>query len=310
MPYISAVIPVYKAEDCLFELYNRLLVALEKIDKNFEIILVEDHGGDRSWEIIADICRMDKRVKGIKLSRNFGHHYAISAGFDYCTGEWVVLMDCDLQDRPEEIIRLYQKAKEGFDVVFAKRMNRQDSPIKKLTSKLFKKFFSYLVDVHYDHRIANFCIINQRVILQFRELRERLRLTGFLIHWLGFDSASIDVEHASRHSGKSSYTFRKRWELAVNSALAYSDKPLRFIVKLGFCISLISFAFGVYVIIKAMHNHVSVAGWSSLIVSLYFLAGIIIGLLGIIGIYLGKTFDETKKRPLYVIKNTVNFHEQ
>jgi glycosyltransferase involved in cell wall biosynthesis len=310
MPYISVISPVYNAKDCLFELYNRLVATLGQINASFEILLVDDRSEDGSWEIITQLCNTDKRVKAIQLSRNFGQHYAITAGLDYCSGAWVVVMDCDLQDQPEEIIRLYQKAHEGFDVVFAKRMNRQDSFMKKLSSWLFKGVFSYLVDTHYDHHIANFFIMRRQVVAQYQKLRERLRFTRFLIHWLGFDITSIEVAHARRLSGKSSYSFRKLRTLARDSMLACSDKPLRLIVKLGFFISLVSFIFGIYIIIKALRYHVSVMGWSSLMVSIYFIGGIIIALLGVIGVYLGKTFDETKGRPLYVIKNVTNFGEE
>ena len=143
MLHISIVIPVYKAENCLHLLYDRLKVSLETITPNFEIILVEDCGGDRSWEIICDLAKSDPRVKGIQFSRNFGQHYGITAGLDYCDGDWVVVMDCDLQDRPEEIPRLYQKAQEGYDVVLARRGKRKDPLLRQLTSYLFYKVFNF-----------------------------------------------------------------------------------------------------------------------------------------------------------------------
>ncbi|QFS45341.1 glycosyltransferase family 2 protein [Nostoc sphaeroides] len=306
MAIISVVIPVYKAENCLHELYTRLKSSLQIISEDFEIILVEDCGGDRSWEIILELADQDPRVKGIQFSRNFGQHYGITAGIDYCDGDWVVVMDCDLQDRPEEITRLYAKAQEGYDVVLAKRSNRQDTLLKKLASKLFYQVFNYLADLKYDAEVGNFRIISRKVVCNFRLMREQLRFFGGLVDWMGFPCASIKVQHDSRLEGKSTYTFKKLWKLATHTIIAYSDKPLRLSIKIGFMISLLAFLAGTYLIIKAILFGTPVIGWSSLIVSLYFLGGIIISILGIIGIYLGKTFDETKKRPLYLIKNSTN----
>ncbi|MTJ11517.1 glycosyltransferase family 2 protein [Anabaena sp. UHCC 0187] len=306
MSHISVVIPVYKAEKCLHELYARLKESLEIISEDFEIVLVEDCGGDRSWEIILELANQDTRVKGIQFSRNFGQHYGITAGLDHCNGDWVVVMDCDLQDRPEEIPKLYAKAQEGYDVVLAKRKNRQDAFLKKLTSKLFYQVFNYLVDLKYDAEVGNFRIISRKVVSNFCLIREQLRFFGGLVDWMGFPTASIEVKHDSRLEGKSTYTFNKLWKLATDTIIAYSDKPLRLSVKIGFMIAFLAFLGGIYLIIRAILFGTPVIGWSSLIVSLYFLGGIIISILGIMGIYLGKTFDETKKRPLYLVRDSTN----
>ena len=303
MAHISVIIPVYKAEDCLHELYNRLKQSLETITKDFEILMVEDCGGDRSWNIIEELSRKDKRVKGIQFSRNFGQHYGITAGLDFCDGNWVVVMDCDLQDQPEEIPRLYAKAQEGYNVVLARRNNRKDGLFKRAASSLFYKILSYLSDIDYDSQVGNFRIVSKKVLQSFRLMREQLRFFGGLVNWLGFPTASIEVEHAARHKGKSTYTFRKLWKLASEAIIAYSDKPLRLSVKFGFTMSFIAFLYGIYIFLRALIHHSPVLGWSSLMASLYLLSGIIIVILGIIGIYLGKTFDEIKKRPLYIISN-------
>lgn len=301
MPLISVVIPVYRAEDCLEELYQRLKASIEQITKDFEIVLVEDCGGDKSWPIIIDLARRDERVRGIQFSRNFGQHYGITAGLDHCNGDWVVIMDCDLQDRPEEIPRLYAKAREGYDVVLARRGSRNDPFMKRATSWLFYKIFSYLADMKYDGETGNFRIISNKVVVSFRTMRERLRFFGGIISWLGFSTASIDVQHEERFSGKSSYTFSKLWRLASETIIAYSDKPLRISIRLGFGISMLAFGYGAYIIYRGIIHGAPIIGWSSLIVSLYFLGGVIISILGILGVYIGKSFDETKKRPLYVI---------
>jgi polyisoprenyl-phosphate glycosyltransferase len=306
MAHLSVVIPVYKAEGCLEELYRRLRDALENISTDFEIILVEDCGGDRSWEIINQLAAKDPRVKGLQFSRNFGQHYGITAGLDFSDGDWTVIMDCDLQDRPEEIGPLYDKAQEGYDVVLAKRRQRKDSFLKRFTSRAFYKLFNYLADLNYDPEVGNFRIISRKVVNCFREMRERLRFFGGLVDWMGFPTASIEVVHDQRAFGKSTYTFAKLWKLAIETIIAYSDKPLRLSVKFGFLISLLAVLYGSYIFLHALIYGSVVSGWSSLIVSLYFLSGIIIANLGIIGIYLGKTFDEAKRRPLYIVRNTTS----
>lgn len=307
-PLISAVIPVYKAEHCLDELSLRLKIALESISPHFEIVLVEDCGGDNSWQVIERLAAADPRVRGIQFSRNFGQHYGITAGLDYCHGDWVVVMDCDLQDRPEEIPRLYAKALEGYDVVLARRGARRDPPLKRITSWLFYKIFSYLADIEYDGVSGNFRIMSRKVVVNFRRMGEQLRFFGGLVQWMGFPTASIEVEHAERFEGKSAYTFAKLWRLAAETIIAYSDKPLRLAVRVGFVMALFSFCYGAYILGRAFLYGSPIPGWNSLIVSLYFIGGIIISILGIIGIYLGKTFDEGKKRPLYII-NKATFPE-
>lgn len=301
LPYISIVVPVYKAEKCLHELYERLKQSLETISANFEILLIEDCGGDASWSIIEQLAHADSRVRGIQFSRNFGQHYGITAGLDHCKGEWVVIMDCDLQDQPEEIIRLHEKALEGFDVVLARRGQRKDKLIKRFTSWCYYKVFSYLADIQYDGEVGNFRIMSRKVVENFREMRERLRFLGGLVQWMGFPTASIEVEHAERFEGKSTYTFSKLWRLATDTIIAHSDKPLRLAVRFGFTMAAISFIYGTYILARAFLYGSAIMGWSSLIVSLYFIGGIIIAILGILGIYIGKTFDETKKRPLYIV---------
>lgn len=303
MAHLSIVIPVYKAENCLHPLYDRLKASLETITPDFEIILVEDCGGDRSWEIICELAKSDPRVKGIQFSRNFGQHYGITAGLDHCDGDWVVVMDCDLQDRPEEIPRLYEKAQEGYDVILARRGKRKDPFFKRLTSSLFYKVFNYFTELEYDSEVGNFRIISRRVAENYRLIREQLRFFGGIVDWMGFPTASVNVSHEERFAGQSTYTFSKLWKLASETIIAYSDKPLRICVRLGFLLSTFAFAYGVIILLKALIYGSPVTGWSSLIISLYFLGGIIISILGILGIYLGKTFDETKKRPLYLVRN-------
>lgn len=307
--HISIIVPVYKAEDTLEELYHRVKNTIETITTNFELILVEDCGGDRSWDIICKLAQNDKRVRGFKFSRNFGQHYGITAGLDYCRGDWVVIMDGDLQDQPEEILKLYNKIQDGYDVVVAKVAKRNHPLVKRALSWCFYKAFNYLLDIPYDSEVGNFRIISRKVVLNFRRMRENLRFFGGLINWLGFSTTAIYVHHAKRIHGKSNYTLRKLRKLASDAILAYSDKPLRLCIRFGFNMSFFAFLYGIYIFFSALNNHSSIAGWSSLIVSIYFIGGIIISILGVIGIYLGKTFDEVKKRPLYILSQTTDAYK-
>lgn len=302
VPHISVVIPVYKAEQCLDELYRRLKIALECVSPDFEIVLVEDCGGDNSWQVIERLAAADPRVRGMQFSRNFGQHYGITAGLDHCLGDWVVVMDCDLQDRPEEIPRLYARAQEGYEIVLARRGARCDHVIKRATSWLFYKFFSYLADIEYDGETGNFRIMSRKVVENFRKMREQLRFFGGLVQWMGFPTASIEVAHAERFEGSSTYTFAKLWKLATETIIAYSDKPLRLAVRFGFMMAFLAFCYGLYILGHALFYGSPIPGWNSLIVSMYFIGGIIIAILGIIGTYLGKTFDESKGRPLYIVR--------
>ncbi len=303
---ISVVIPVYKAEGCVHELYKRLVTSLEPITSDFEIILVEDCGGDKSWEIINALAQKDCRVKGIQFSRNFGQHYGITAGLDHCNGEWVVVMDCDLQDQPEEIVKLYAKAKEGFDVVYARRAVRQDNLFKRWSSLLFNKVFDYFTGQKNDPAVANFGIYSRKVIDNFLCMRESIRAFPVFVRWLGFPSAFVDVEHAPRFSGNTSYTINKLLHLALDIIIAQSNKPLRLSIKFGFFMSLCSFLMAIYFIVRYFLFLTPVSGWTSVIVSIYFLAGLFFVNAGFIGLYIARIYEEVKHRPLYVVQEQLN----
>jgi len=302
---LSVVSPVYKAEKIVDELIRRIHASVSVITNDYEIILVEDGGDDGSWEKIERHSGSDFHIKGIKLSRNFGQHNAITAGLDHCKGEWIVVMDCDLQDRPEEIPRLYEEAAKGYDIVYAKRKQRHDSFFKKTYSKLFYKLFAWLSGVPQDGTIANFGIYSAGAIQAVNNLREPLRSFATMIKWVGFKSTGIYVEHAKRSVGKSTYSFKKLFYLALDISLAFSDKPLRMTVKLGAILSLSSFLFGIYTLYKYFTGQITEPGFTTLIVSIWFLSGLIIFILGVIGLYLGKVFDGIKNRPLYIIEKTI-----
>lgn len=303
---LSVVIPVYKAQPCLDELYRRLKSVLEKIAVSYEIILVEDCGNDGSWEIIEQVARTDARVRGIRLSRNFGQHYAITAGLDHVCADWVVVMDCDLQDRPEEIEKLYRKSQEGYDVVLARRHNRNDSLYRKLSSRFFSMLYNRLGDIKMDNATANFSISSRRVIDYVRQFRERNRSFPIFLNSVGFKRAYVDVQHAPRFAGKSSYSFSKLMDFAITCIVAQSNKPLRLAIRFGFFLAMMSLAYAACLMVRYFLYGSSVAGWTSLMVMLSFLFGLLFTHLGILGLYMGKVFDEVKQRPLYIVEKTVN----
>jgi glycosyltransferase involved in cell wall biosynthesis len=306
-PKLSIVIPVYKGEYFIDELVSRLINVCSSISDYFEIILVDDCGPDNSWNKISENCKKNSNVKGILLSRNFGQHHAITAGLDYSKGEWVVVMDCDLQDQPSEIEKLYKKALEGYDVVLAGRFNRQDSFLKKAFSKWFYKLLSFLIGTEINPSVANYGIYNRKVIDSIITMRENIRFFPMLVKWVGFKTCIIEINHAARTYGKSNYNLNALIKLALHIILAFSDKPLRLMVKLGIIFSSLAFIFAVYNIVQYFRGVIIVTGFTSLIVSLWFLSGVIIAAIGVVGLYIGRIFEQTKQRPIYIVNSTENY---
>jgi dolichol-phosphate mannosyltransferase len=303
---ISVVIPVYKNERFIDPLYTRLKTVLSTLCSDFEIIFVNDGSPDDSWTAIKQNAVKDSRVTGIRFSRNFGQHIAITAGLDHCRGDWVVVMDGDLQDIPEEIPNLYNKAREGYDVVFARRYRRKDGFLKKMLSTMFYMLFDILVNSKNDSAVANFGIYSRKVIDNFKKMREHHRLFPLFVRWLGFQTTYINVDHGERISGKSAYTFSKKINLAIDTIISMSNKPLKISVKFGFLLSLLAFLYGIVLVVRYLTLGIPVPGWTSLMVSLYFLGGILLLMIGVLGLYIGKTFDEVKNRPLYVIDEMID----
>ena len=301
IPHISVVIPVFGYELDLNALYERLNKTLIKINDNFEIIMVNDNSPDNAWVVIKRLAKQNQCVKGINLSRNFGQHQAVSAGLEFVRGTWCIVMDCDLQDQPEEIIKLYNEAQKGYEIVMARRLLRKDRVINRVTSRLFYILFNYLTDQKLDNRVANFGIYSKNVIDEINKFRERDRSFGLLVNLVGFSKKIINVEHDKRRIGPSGYSFKKRFRMAENHIFSHSIKPLRIAVRIGVITTIISVLYALYLIIKYIIYSSSVPGWTSLMVSLFFLSGVLITLLGVVGLYVGKIYNEVKKRPLYII---------
>ena len=306
---ISIVSPVYRAEKMVHMLVERIVKSVTTITEDFEIILVNDASPDASWSVIELECAQDKRVKGINLSRNFGQHYAITAGLNYAKGEWVVVMDCDLQDRPEEIPALYQKALEGYDIVYARRKQRQDKWLKRMTSRLFNAVLNRMSGLNKDKDVANYGIYRQRVIREYNKIPEQSRSFGSLILYLGFRTAIIDVQHAEREEGSSSYTLVRMLKLAFDVIISNSNKPLRMAVGLGFGMSVLSFLLALYNVVARMVGIISFPGYTTTVFSIWFVGGLMLFVMGVLGLYIGKIFDQVKGRPIYIVRNTINISE-
>lgn len=307
MTHLSVVVPVYNESSIINELVNRVKANVKLITEDFEIILIDDGSYDQTWELIESEANQEKRIKGIKFSRNFGHHYAITAGLHNAIGEWVVVMDGDLQDRPEVIPDLYKKAQTGFDVVFVSRQNRPEKLYYRIAQKFFYRILRLLSGIDFDSSQANFSIISKKVVQAFKIFPENARFYGSTIKWLGFNRSSIYADHGVRHSGKPSYTFRKRIKLASDIILSFSERPLKFAVFIGILFSFLSFIGAGIIILRSISFGYSVIGWPSLMVTIFFLSGITLTVLGFIGIYLGRIFQEVKNRPLYLVSSEVNF---
>ena len=302
---ISIVSPVYRAEKILPILVSEINLVMERIGKDYEIILVDDRSPDNSWEVMKVLSSQNPKIKSIRLSRNFGQHSAIFAGLTRAKGDWVVVMDCDMQDQPKEIAKLYKKALEGYDIVLGQRENRKDKFLKKLTSKLFYKVFNYLSGANFDNNVANFGIYHQKTIKSILDMKDYVKFFSLFINWIGFKSISIPIEHGEREEGKSTYSVGRLFKQAFNVIISFSDKPLRLFINFGLSISVLSFIVGIYYLYLALTGKIAQPGFSSLILSIWFLSGIIISCIGIVGVYLGKTFDQAKGRPTFIIDEEV-----
>jgi dolichol-phosphate mannosyltransferase len=308
MTHLSVVVPVYNESSLIKELIHQIKFSVKSLTEDFEIILVDDGSQDETWNFIENEANQEKRIKGIKFSRNFGHHYAITAGLHNSTGDWVVVMDGDLQDRPEVIPDLYNKAQTGFDIVFVSRQNRPEKLYYRVAQKFFYWTLRTLSGIDFDSRQANFSIINRKVVEAFKNFPENARFYGSTIKWLGFNRSFILADHGIRYSGKPSYTLKKRIKLASDIILSFSERPLKFAIGLGLLISTISILLALWVVYGTFRWGYSVTGWASGIVSILFSSGIILTVLGIIGIYLGRIFQEVKGRPLFIISETFNLN--
>lgn len=301
-PVLSVVSPVYGCVGCLEALADRVWAAIAPGGESFELILVDDGSPDGAWSRIKEIAATRPWVRGLRLSRNFGQHPAIAAGLLHARGEWVAVMDCDLQDVPEELPRLFDAARrQGLDGVFGQRLDRQDRPGKRASSRAFFWLLSWLTGVPQDASTANFGVFHRRVVSAVNAMPEHDRSFPLMVRWTGFRLGKLPVQHGSREQGRSGYTLRKLLALATSIALGYSEKPLRLVALTGIGFSAFAFLMVALSILKWFDGEIAVAGYTSIIASIWLVGGACMACLGIVGLYVGQVFRNVQGRPSFIV---------
>src|SRR5262249_4048578 len=296
--------PVYKCDECLRHLHERLVAALDSAGLSFELVFVDDRSPDSSWSTLLALAHEDSRVKIVRLSRNFGQHAAITAGLEYSSGERIAVMDCDLQDPPEQLPVLYRRAGEGFDIVLARRVGAGHSWPRRLASAAYFRVLNALLGTAFDAGFGNFSVISRRVRNEFLRVHDKDRHYLMILQWLGFETTSVDFPYASRYAGESSYTFAMLLRFAFDGLFFQTATLLRWIVYLGFVISGLGTTLALFFVINYFVGH-TYPGWTSLGVLILLLGGFTIVSTGVTGLYVGKIFAQAKDRPLYVVDRVV-----
>jgi polyisoprenyl-phosphate glycosyltransferase len=310
---ISIVIPIFNEEENLDNLYTRLTAAAPSWKDNYEIVLVDDGSRDRSLAMMRAFAEKDSRVRVVKLSRNFGHQPAISAGIQVAKGDAVVIMDGDLQDPPEELHRFLDKWREGYDVVYAVRTKRKEGFFKKLAYKTFYRILAWISDIDIPLDSGDFCVMDRKVVNAIvKEMPEQIRFVRGLRAYVGFKQIGVTYERAERAAGEVKYTFKKLVELALDGLFGFSTFPLRMATYLGFMIAIPSFLVGIFFIFHRLvgfklfgHSPEETPGTATLAVGMYFLGGVMLIILGILGEYIGRIYVEVKRRPFFVIDEVI-----
>jgi dolichol-phosphate mannosyltransferase len=307
-PVYSIVLPVYNEEETLPELHKRMSVLLDKLDGPAEVILVDDGSRDRSYALMLDIHAHDPRFKVVHFSRNFGHQVAISAGMDLSSGDAVIIMDADLQDPPEVVLQMAARWREGYDVVYATRERREDETwFKKVTARLFYRTLRRLTEVDIPLDVGDFRLVDRRALEAFKAMRERGRYVRGMFGWIGFRQTGVSYVRPGRFAGETKYPFKKMIRLALDGIVSFSNVPLRLVLQLGFVVSIVSFCAGIFAIIVKLSGAYAVPGWASTVVVVAFTSGVQLTVLGVMGEYVGRIYDEVKRRPLYLVRDFHGF---
>jgi dolichol-phosphate mannosyltransferase len=300
MREVGVVVPVYRCDECLQELHRRLKPALDAISPDHEIVFVDDRSPDHAWATLQRIAAADPHVVAVRLSRNFGQQAAITAGLATSRARWVVVMDCDLQDPPEAIAALYAKASEGYDIVLARRMQKRHHWLRRSMARAYARLLGFFGATKGDTAHGSFSIISRKVVDAFLQMGDRDRHYLFILKWLGFDTAEIEYAHAERFSGRSSYTLRALLRHAASGLFFQTTVLLRWIVYLGLWVAVAGIGLAGY-FIWMYFRHSVYPGYTSLVVLILVVGGVIIMSTGVAGLYVGRIFEQVKGRPLYVI---------
>jgi dolichol-phosphate mannosyltransferase len=308
---LSVVIPIYNNADCLDELVSRLCSTLSASEVEvYEIIFVDDGSRDNSREVLRQFCKRDPRIKLIGLSRNFGHQFAITAGFDHSRGNAVLVMDADLQDPPEVIPEFLAKWREGYDVVYGVRVARPgDSPFKRWTAALYYRLLRKLTHTAIAVDSGDFRLLSRRAVATFNRLRERSRFVRGMVSWIGYPQAPVYYKREPRPSGKSQYSMQRLIRLALDGIVSFSDTPLRIATWIGFTGVGICLIYLSYAVMRKLIWGVPVQGWASLVAIVLFIGSVQLTVLGVMGQYVGRIYEELKGRPLYIVQERVGLDD-
>lgn len=307
----SIVVPVFNEEEVVDECVKQLKTVMDSIKERYELIFVNDGSKDKTGDILREYCKKDGRVKLVDFSRNFGHQVAISAGMDFASGDAVIVIDADLQDPPRVIVDMIERWRQGYDVVYGKRIKRKGETIfKKMTAAFFYRFLKKMTDVDIPVDVGDFRLIDRSVCDAMKKIKERNRFVRGLISWLGFKQGEVLYERKKRYAGVTKYPLRKMIRFALNGVFSFSYKPLKIATLLGILASGAGFFYLICALYQKFFTDTTVAGWTSMVSLILIFNGIILFILGIIGEYIGRIYDESKNRPLYVVKDQMNFEEE
>lgn len=306
-PTLCIVVPVYNEAEAIPKLYEHLMPVLQELPYSFEILFVDDGSTDETYKIIKGLRQNDRRIKSISFSRNFGHQAALTAGLQYATGAAVITMDGDLQHPPSMIPALIEKWREGFEIVYTTREATADEPFfKKITSRLFYRIINAFSDTSVQPFAADFRLLDRSVVRSLNTLEERDRFLRGLIGWLGFSTIGVPYSADVRAAGTSKYTVKKMVKFALDGILSFSAAPLHLVTYLGLIVSFFSFLYGLYSVYAYFFTDRTVPGWTSILITVLFLGGVQLISIGFLGEYLIRVYNETKGRPLYIIKDSLN----
>jgi polyisoprenyl-phosphate glycosyltransferase len=310
LPTYSLVVPAYDEAAVIEELAARLTTVMDALDGDAETILVDDGSRDHTYELMLEAARLDPRFRTVRLSRNFGHQIALTAGVDLAAGEAVIVMDADLQDPPEVVLELAARWREGYDVVYGIRDVREgETRFKRATAAAFYRGFNRISEVKVPLDVGDFRLVDRRVLAVFSQMRESNRFVRGMFSWIGLRQTAVLYTRERRFAGETKYPLRKMIRFAATGVISFSSAPLRAALNLGFLVSAVSFAYGIWSVIVRVAGLYHVPGWTSIVVVSTFLGGIQLIILGVIGEYIGDIHDEVKGRPLYVIGELENFDD-
>jgi len=308
VPTYSLVVPAYNEEGVIQELVARLGEVMDALDGDAEAVLVDDGSSDRTHELMLDAARTDPRIRIVRLSRNFGHQLALTAGVDLSSGDAVIVMDADLQDPPEVVLELTKRWREGYDVVYAVRDIREgETRFKRMTATAFYRAFNRISEVKVPLDVGDFRLVDRRVLDVFDRMRESNRFVRGMFSWIGLRQTGVLYQRRERYAGETKYPLRKMLRFAITGVISFSAAPLRAALNLGFFVSFLAFSLGIWSLIVKLAGFYNVPGWTSIVVVTAFIGGIQLIVLGVIGEYIGDIHTEVKRRPLYVVSELENF---